>query len=382
MKVLKIVFLLCCLLVSSCKEPFAPEVSKNYKDLLVVEGFVNIGGTTQIKVSRSIDLQDSRSIDPEKNAAISVQGEDGSLISGTSAENGKCILMTQNLILGKKYKVRITLANGKIYETGYLATKATPEIDNINYAVTNKGFQIYANTHDPANNTRFYTWDYDETWEIGVPFVSTHEFKNSQVVLRDPDINIRRCWTTSASSSILLGSTARLSEDKITLAPIVYIPGNAVKVNRLYSILVRQRGLTKDAYEYLERMKKNTEQIGGIFDPQPSELIGNLVCISNPADKALGWISAGTIVEKRIFISHDDKPATGIDWVYRERCEANVINKDSLIYYIRANKFIVNETSNQLNPNGPILYKYTMSTEECIDCRLQGSNVKPSFWPN
>lgn len=382
MKALKIIFLLCCVAVSSCKDPFSPEVSKNYKDLLVVEGFVNIGGNTQIKVSRSIDLQDSRSTDPEKNATITVEGEDGSLVTGTSMENGLCTLATQNLVLGKKYKVRITLASGKIYETGYLATKATPEIDNISYAVTNKGFQIYADTHDPANATRFYTWDYEETWEVGVPFVSTHEFKNSQVVLRDPGINIQRCWTNSKSSSILLGSTARLSEDKITLAPIVYIPGNSVKVARLYSILVRQRGLTKDAYEYLERMKKNTEQIGGIFDAQPSELTGNLVCTSNPADKVLGWISAGTIVEKRIFISHSDKPATGIDWVYRERCDANVIDKDSLIYYIRANKFIVNEMVFQINPESPILYKYTMSTEECIDCRLQGSNLKPSFWPN
>ena len=381
MKALKIIFLFCCLIASSCKDPFSPEVSDNYKDLLVVEGFVNIGGNTRIKVSRSIDLQDSRATDPEKNATITVQGEDGSLVTGKSAENGECVLATQSLVLGKKYKVIITLTNGKVYETGYLEGKATPEIDNISYAITDKGFQIYANTHDPENDTRFYNWDYDETWEVTVPFISTYEFKNGQVVPRDLSINIQRCWTNSRSSSILLASSARLSEDKITLAPIIYIPGNSIKVARLYSILVRQRGLTKDAYEYLELMKKNTEQIGGIFDVQPSELMGNLVCTSNSADKVIGWISAGTIVEKRIFISHGDKPATGIDWVYREQCDAFVTSKDSLGYYLQSHKFIVNEQTFTDN-SGVTSSRYTMSNEECIDCRLQGSNVKPSFWPN
>lgn len=382
MKALKIVFLLCCLIVSSCKDPFAPEVSQNYKDLLVVEGFINIGGTTQIKVSRSIDLQDSRTTDPERNASIMIEGEDGSLVTGKSTEKGECVLATQTLVLGKKYKVRIILSNGKVYETGFLASKATPEIDNISYTTSDKGFHIFANTHDPANATRFYTWDYEETWEVGVPFVSTHEYKNLQVVERDPSINIQRCWTGSRSSSILLGSTAGLSEDKLTLVPIAYIPGSSVKVAILYSILVRQYGLTRDAYEYLERMKKNTEQIGGIFDAQPSELKGNLVCVSDPAEQVLGWISAGTVVEKRIFISYRDKPASGRDWVYQRNCIERVISKDSLAYYVGSNKFIVNEMYGTAYPGGPTVYMYTMSSEECIDCRLQGSNSKPSFWPN
>lgn len=382
MKVIKIVLFLFCFTVCSCKDPFTPEVGQNYKDLLVVEGFINIGGTTQIKVSRSIDLRDSRSTVPEKNASMTIEGEDGSLVKGTSTENGECFLATKTLSLGKKYKLRVLLASGKVYETGYLTSKATPEIDSISYTASDKGFQIFANTHDPANDTRFYTWDYEETWEVRVPFVSTHEYKNAQVVERDQSVNIQRCWTSSKSSNILLGSTARLSEDKLTMAPIVYIQGNSIKVANLYSILVRQYGLTKDAYEYLERMKKNTEQIGGIFDAQPSELKGNLICVSDPAEQVLGWVSAGTVVQKRIFISHENKPAGGINWVYRQICNASVINQDSLAYYIGSNKFIVNEMVATAYPGGPLVYKYTMSSQECIDCRLRGSNSKPSFWLN
>lgn len=382
MKALKIVLFLLCFIICGCKDPFEPEVSPGYKDLLVVEGFINIGGTTQIRISRSIDLQDSRSVIPEKNASLVITGEDGSQLTGTSTENGSCFLATQTLSIGKKYKLRILLTNGKAYETPYLEGKATPEIDSISFSASDKGFQIFANTHDPANQTRFYTWDYDETWEVRVPFVSSHEYKNDQVVERDPSINIQRCWSGSRSSNILLGSTARLSEDKLTMAPIAYIPGNSAKVAYLYSILVRQYGLRKEAYEYLERMKKNTEQIGGIFDAQPSELKGNLTCVSDPTEQVLGWVSVGTIVEKRIFISNEDKPSYGINWIYNQMCDASVISKDSLIHYIRSNKFIVNEMYGSAYPGGPLIYRYTMTSLDCIDCRLKGSNVKPSFWPN
>ena len=383
MRALKLILFCCCIFSFACKDSFNPVVSDNYKDLLVVEGFINIGGVTQIKVSRSIVLLDSRSSAAEKNATINIVGEDGTSISGVSNDNGECFLATENLSLATKYKLRISLATAKVYETDFLTSKATPDIDDISFATTDKGFNVLLDTHDDSNNTRYYTWNYDETWEVRVPFVSTHEFKNSEVVLRDPNINLQYCWAYSSSSNILLGSTARLSQDKITAAPITYIVGNSEKVAHLYSILVRQYGLNKEAYEYLENMKKNTEQIGGLFDPQPSELKGNLTCISDPQEQVIGWISAGQVKQKRFFIKASDKPAVNANWVYNVPCESATIPKDSLVNYIRAGKVIVNEqTWIAPGTTGPTLYLYTMSTENCIDCRLKGSNVKPSYWPN
>ena len=383
MKAFKLIIFASCILNFACKDSFKPEIDNNYKDLLVVNGFINIGGITSIKVGRSIDLLDTRSSAPEKNAIILVLGEDGSEIKGTTNELGECFLPTQNLNLVKKYKLRIILASTKTYETRFLSSKATPEIENLRFSATDNGFNVLLNTYDDSNTTKYYNWDYEETWEVRVPFVSTHEFKNSEVVLRDPNINIQHCWANSSSSTILLGSTARLSQDRVTDAPITFVAGNSIKVAYLYSILVKQYGLTKEAYEYLENLKKNTEQIGGIFDSQPSEMKGNITCVSNPNEQVMGWISAGRMVQKRLFIKASDKPSASTNWVYVQPCEGVVIPKDSLINYIRANKVIVNEQA-WIAPGtlGPTLYRYTMSTKDCIDCRLKGSNIKPSFWPN
>ncbi|HEX8377054.1 MAG TPA: DUF4249 family protein [Pedobacter sp.] len=65
---------------------------------------------------------------------------------------------------------------------------------------------------------------------------------------------------------------------------------------------VKQYGITKEGFNFLAKMKENTEQVGGIFDPQPTELKGNIFCMTNPCEKVIGFMHAGRISEKRIFI--------------------------------------------------------------------------------
>ncbi|WP_353135508.1 DUF4249 domain-containing protein [Pseudopedobacter sp.] len=368
------------LICYGCKDPFTPEVSAHYRNLLVVEGFIHIGGETTIRISRTGDLQDWQSIKPENNATVFIEGDGGTSLSATTNGEGRCILPTQSLGMKEKYRLRI-VTNGKTYQTDYLEGKETPEIDSVNFRIEDKGFQIYVNTHDERNSTRYYSWDYQETWEIRSAFTSAYEYKSGEVVSRDPAVNIEYCWVDGLSSRILLGSTERLSEDRVTLAPLLHVKGNSVKVAHLYSILVKQYGLTREAYQYLENMKKNTEQIGSIFDSQPSELKGNLYNPSDPQEQVLGWVSAGTVSQKRLFISYRDKPEAGRDWVYGQLCEPFTASKDSLLYYLGSKNLIISENRFP-QPDGSIWINYTMAKDDCIDCRLRGSNVKPTYWPN
>ncbi|MGX5691092.1 DUF4249 domain-containing protein [Arcticibacter tournemirensis] len=376
------IFLLFVILVTyACKDPFTPGVDAQYKNLLVAEGFINIGGETTIQLSRTGDLNDWQSLIPEKDAVVTIEGDHGTQLSGTSDSNGRCVLSTRGLDLSERYLLKI-ITDGKTYQTSYLENKKSPEIDSVNFRIENKGFRIFVNTHDDANQTRYYNWDYTETWEIRSAFPSAVEYKSGKVVPRDPNVNIQYCWASNRSSAILLGSSERLKEDRLTMIPVNHVPGNSVKVVYMYSILARQYGLTREAYQYLEIMKKNTEQIGTIFDAQPSELKGNVICLSDPEEQTLGWISAGTITEKRLFISYKNKPpgGAGEDWLYIQRCEPFVSPKDSLLYYINARNLIISENIFP-QPGGNVWINYTMAREECIDCRLRGSNIKPDYWP-
>lgn len=366
------------LTVTACKEPFTPEVASHYKNILVVEGYLNIGGSTTFTISRTGDLKDFQARIPEPGARIEVQDSQGTVTQALTAENGQCSLATFNLDLKKNYRIKITTRNGNTYGTDYLESKLTPPIDSISRRVENRGFKLYVNTHDSSNNARFYSWDFLETWEIASQYLSFLEYTNGQIVPRDRNVNISRCWQNTTSSEILLGSTERQSEDKISSAPIAFVAGNSIKLGELYSILVRQYTHSRGGYQYLENMKKNTEKIGTIFDPQPSEIKGNITCISNPKEQVIGWIDAGSVTEKRVFINRTERLP---DWAYRrEPCDLVKIPLDSVVHYTLALYLITDYA--HYDPAVEPPFAAMMTKARCIDCRLLGTNVKPSFWPN
>ncbi|WP_207533970.1 DUF4249 domain-containing protein [Desertivirga arenae] len=365
-------------IASACRESFSPEVDAHFRNLLVVEGYLNIGDSTTFILSRTGDLKDWQGRIPEAGSRIEVQNHQTTVISGTTSEKGDCLLKTTGLNLNETYRIKITTKDGSVYQTDFLESKVTPEIDSISRRIENDGFKLYVSTHDPSNKARFYSWHFQETWEITTPFFSLLELKNGRIVGRDRSININRCWQGNGSSAILLSSTERLSEDRVSQAPLTFIKGNSIKLNLLYSILVKQYAHTREGYQYLEDMKKNTEEIGSIFDPQPSELKGNITCVTNPEEQVLGWIGAGTVTEKRIFIHRRERLPT---WSYREEaCESRDVPLDSVLIYTTAG-YLIKDYAPFDPMKGPPTHA-TMTRDKCIDCRLKGSNVKPPYWPD
>ncbi len=137
---------------------------------------------------------------------------------------------------------------------------------------------------------------------------------------------------------------------------------------------MKQYALDKQAYEFYQLMKKNTESIGSIFDPQPSDITGNIHCTSAPAEKVIGYVMVTTKEEKRIFITNAQ--VMGAEWLYDPKCETKyVVNTPTeLVAHFRSGNYIpYNED--------PVSRGYYSVTANCADCRLAGgNNDKPSFW--
>src|SRR6202012_4114028 len=90
--------------------------------------------------------------------------------------------------------------------------------------------------------------------------------------------------------------------------PLTQIPLTSEKVETKYSIIVRQYALTQEAYNFYQNIKKNTEQLGSIFDAQPSQLSGNIHNVTNPNEPVVGYVTVSTVQSKRIFIAHESLP--------------------------------------------------------------------------
>jgi len=371
------------LIIYGCREEFAPPVTTDNSSYLVVQGYVNTGGNsiiTTINLSRTTALKSVTNNSPELNAVVDIQGDDNSDLVLPGAGNGIYSGNTQTLKTQVKYKLHIKTSNGKEYLSDFLASRITPPIDSITYKLNTKALTVSINTHDPVNNTRYYKWNYSETWQVQSVDTSLYQFKNDQMVLRDPTINLRNCWANDVSTDILIGSSAKLSSDIILNNPLVSISPVSQKISTLYSILVTQYGLTQAGYDYLVTLKKNTEQLGSIFSALPSDIKGNMHSVNNPQELVVGYIDAGIVQQKRLFINANTLPLT--NW---KAIQANLNNcnpyvvplaLDSLRLYALTDLFI----DRHLNKFG-ILDGYTAEPAICLDCRLTGSSVKPSFWP-
>jgi hypothetical protein len=369
-------------LLGSCKDKYTAPVHIPASGYLVVEGFINAGsGSTDFTLTRATGL-DSPYVLPEAGASVSVESGDGSQYSLTENGNGSYSIDQLPLDLNQQYRVRIKTTDGKEYLSDLTSVKITPPVDSVSWKAEDGGVRIFVSTHDPTNNSRYYQWNYEETWEYESGYLSDLEYQGGgRFVSRPPADQVHVCYIGDLSTTISIGSTAKLNDDVLFEYPLTFIPYlTSNKLSRKYSILVKQYALTKEWYEWKEKVKKNTEQLGSIFDAQPSDISGNIHCISNPGEPVIGYVGCTSETEKRRFIDNAELPKTRVHTGY-EQCVADTIPN--------AEPDITNYFGSGVNlpivpiysRTGPGIVAYTGASAFCVDCREAGGvTIKPDFW--
>lgn len=371
-----IFFIVGIVFLAGCKEKYDLPLTSSNQSLLVVEGNLTIGGPTNIRLTKTFRLEDSARVQPVNGAILQVEGKDNSVQVITSSGNGNYTSPGLNLLPGNEYRLRIRTIDGKEFLSDYIIAKLTPPIDSISWEKKPEGVTIFANTHDPSNTSKYYKWDYVETWEYNAPYYTNLTYENGRLRSRIfPQEDIHKCWSTISSSSIFLANSVSLQTDIISKAPLVFIPQNDDKLSVRYSIIVKQFALTKEAYTFYEILKKNTETIGTFFGPMPSEITGNIKCISNSDEPVVGFITASSVIEKRIFIANAEvRP-----WNKFIPCiEKKVVGHPDSIRLAIFDGFL---PTSFLDPEPQPWSTYLFFLPICVDCRERGGvTTKPSFW--
>lgn len=362
------------ILVIACKEPYFPSVENKDIHYLVVEGFISDQtSSTTIRLSRTTDLA-TRAKANELHALLFVEDEANNRYYLPETGGGTYSSVLRGVELNKKYRLRIRTSDGKEYLSDFEMLKKTPAIDKVDWQRLPNGITIDVSAHDSEKKTHYYRWSYDQTWEFHSEHTSILDYVNQRIVDRDQSIPIFKCWQSASLKSILINSTARLNDDVVTNFHLINITEGDWKISVLYSMLVKQYAMSEAEYLYWEKIKKNTEDIGSIFDPQPSEIPGNIHCLTDPQEQVIGFVGACSTVEKRIFISNNEVSP----WKFRMGC--NVVdvpnNPDSLKAAFGGGS--LEPLESYISMTG---IRFTGASAECVDCRLRGTNIKPSFWP-
>lgn len=367
---------------TDCKKEYNPPELQNNLRLLVVDGLLTSApDSTIITLTRSRNISDSTSSAVESGATLMVEAENTGSMPLEEIRPGVYggILFMDST---QKYRLDIQTSEGVNYRSDFIPFRITPEIDSLGWKEDSANVSIMVNTHDPSNNTRYYRWVYEETWKYHTYFVSLFDYQNDTAVTRGADHLIYYCWSSSKSSDIQVGTTDRLSGDIISNIMLHQISKQSEKINIQYSILAKQYALTRDQYDYWTNLKKNTEQLGTLFDAQPSELNSNIHRVDKPSEPVLGYLSASSTSSKRIFINREQlsiynyEPywlACQLDTNVIQSISASDIQKDYEYLAAPGHLFVLYQVFRG---------SYTMVPNLCGDCREHGgTSIKPGFWP-
>lgn len=370
-------------LLGACVDPYEVPKSVSSSNLLVVEGRLT-NDSSYINLSRTSNL-DSLVTNPVVGALVGIEDESGNPVATLSSNGRGRYYSDNNLNFDKKYRIRI-LTEEDEYLSELVEMIETPAIDSVSLKLSSDDskLEFLLTTHDSNSEPTYFKWDYTETYQYASTFPSLLKFSNGELLDREAADQIYHCWINENSTEINIGSTRILSENLVSNRLIVsHSPNQNIKFSIGYSLLVKQYSLSEEEFQFWDLLRKNTETLGTLFDPQPSQLLTNFLNISGKSQDVIGFVGASSVSEMRINVSYRD-----IKNVYQtdySKCEKRTIsyNSESIFDEYASGEIVPLYYEIGIGTFGADTIGVTGIKRSCADCRLQGgSNVKPDYWFN
>jgi hypothetical protein len=366
--------ILIAVVLGACIEPYQPTDTLNAPDILVFDGSINSSGqSATLRITHAVPLSSIGAPPAESSATVTIDQFDGGSYQLAESEPGYYSSVGLSFDITKKYRLNVKTKAGKIYQSGYIELYESPPIDSVTWRTSTEGIEILVNTHDDTKRSQYYEWKFVETWKYTATYFSSYIFDDGNIYLRTLDDYNYTCYRTEPSTDILVSTTTQLSSDVVRDRVVATIPSKSWKISQGYTILVEQSVLSEEAYNYWSQLKKTTEDLGGLFDPMPARVTGNITCISDTSEPVLGYFRGGNTTEKRLWI-HTPEIPTKLRYVPPfGDCVPDSIPFENMPTSGQA--WIISMYGS------PFAEGYLLSSYACTDCRAhKGVLEVPDFW--
>ncbi len=381
-------------------DPF--EVQTNgFESSIVIEGTITDQNETQrILVSQTFPL-DTVLMSGVSNAKVSILDSNGGVYPFTEENTGEYTSNTSFAAeAGLLYTLRVETSDGRIYLSEDTPVPAATSIENL-YAErdfkdnTEEGMFIYVDSYDPTGESKYYRYEYEETYKIIAPFWSSGDinviagYPNPQfsIVPRSQEEQI--CYNTIKSNTIIQKNTTSLSEDRISKFPVRFINRDNFILRHRYSIMVKQYVQSRAAFAYYETLEKLSGSESLFSQLQTGFVEGNIFAEANRSEKVIGFFQVSTVSEERLFFNYTDfflgerlpdfvsdcpllSPAVIVEGGISPLLDA--VEQDLVTYYDE-----YSPPDNGLIPTEPA-GPYYVVPRVCGDCTALGDNTVPDFW--
>ena len=366
----------------SCTDRYWPEIDK-YDNLLVVDGGItDMPGPYTIRLSLSSPV-DSSVFRPFAGCLVTVMDDEG--YSGTFMEVEPGVYQSDadglRGVAGRQYRLEIHTPDDRAYASQFEVLQTPVQIDSV-FAVVEKrevqgyphdqeGYQFYLDTETAPSDTNYFLWRLEATYQYQSDFTIRWIFDGELDWFYNPD-SLFNCWSSYVVDDFFTMSTSSLSTPVVKDFPLHYVNTETRQLSVRYSLLVRQYTLNREAFEFWDALRKQSESQGSLYGSQPYQLRGNVRNLSDDSEPVLGCFLVAGIDVRRIFV---DRPPYPVKFYYP------VCDLDEADF----------EAYGQMWMADPVTYPiYAIETnggrravppKGCVDCRLKGGSIiKPVFW--
>jgi len=370
------------ILATACVTEFKAGLPSNSEQLLIVDGTIVEDTTVTFYLSKSFSINSS-TVPPETfdiDATVTIIGNNGyESDPATSLGKGAYSIKVGDLDDNVEYGIRIDY-DGNTYQSTLAKPISTPEIDSVSWAqpVRDAAVSFRISTHDNTGEAKFFLWNYTENWEITANYeISIFYDPASDSFYNAGSAPYYYCWKSNVPHEFIIGSTESLSANSIINKELYNCSPGDDRFSYLYCLTVSQQAISKAAFEYYQNKIVVNNEMGGLFTPQPSELTGNITCVTDPSKKVMGYVeTVKNTTQKRIFVESYQISHPGVI----NNC--TTITTDSILAmsgsFSRAYQY-----GFRLVDTDPAGNPADWSTVECTECTANGgSKNKPDFWPN
>ena len=326
----KIVFIFSLLVFIACVEPLDLEIITT-ETILIIDGSIDDSSKDQFITVKKFIPSSTGNVRyaNEVNAKVSILKDGKEQIDCYYRDNGYYYLpLGFKALVGSKYKLKIILANGNVYESSEEVMRSTPEITGYTVKFDPKGIKlgensipahlIYLDTKDPVELGDNFMW----TWKLyekqiicktcsgGIYLTSPAPLGKCSPVVPLAEAGVEydyscqgNCWEIFYSQDLNVMSDAFSQGKEIKNRLVATIP---LYQQNGFLIEIKQQTVTPSAYQYLKILGNQSQKNGTLVDSPPAALIGNVRNISDSKETVGGYFMVGNSKIKRIWVDRLD----------------------------------------------------------------------------
>lgn len=383
---------------------------------------VNVEEERLFNVNTPIIIE--RGLEPqfESGANVEIRADNGTVYVFEEADEGTYESSIPFAAMPNvSYQLFVSTSNGEAYESDAMLLPKTSTIENM-YAertVSDSGLDgvgIFVDSTFPTDGDKLLRYAYEETYKIIAPYWTPFDFEiirdQTEVIYDDlgnieeilyPDVRLvprareeQVCFRTDLSTGEVLLNGNRLGGNRAERTMVRFIGVDNPIISHRYSILVKQRGVSRQAFDFYEKLVAFSQSESLFSQVQPGSLEGNVYSTSGNVP-VVGFFDVSTEVSQRLYFNFDDlfpdqplPPYFGT--VNCENPVAPILGNPErdgppppqgncprpLIEGIELG--LVEYYQGNSNPPGICEGPYFVVPTICGDCNVVGSNVKPDFW--